>query len=266
MVSVSLTGVFVFLAAFASGDLQACELDHTHEFFGKALSEYVRDGEVNYAELKRNRKGLDEYLQELAKVTEPEFRKWTARQRLAYYLNLYNANTLQLIIDNYPIASIKKIGSFWKGPWDQPVVELFGNTITLNNLEHDTIRKQFDDPRVHFALVCAAKGCPPLRGEPYVAGRLDEQLDDQGKRFLGQSSKNRVDVKGKTVHLSPIFKWYGDDFVKKSGSVLLSIRPFFPEKAREALLNGYYDVSYTAYDWSLNDAKSVASKSENRGE
>ena len=255
MVPASLTGALAFLAALASGELCAGGPDHTHEFFGRTLSQYVSDGEVNYAGLKRNRTNLDRYLRGLGEVTEPDFRKWTDQQRLAYYLNLYNADTLQLIIDNYPVTSIKKIGSFWKGPWDQPAVKLFGKTITLNNLEHDIIRKQFDDPRVHFALVCAAKGCPPLREEPYVADRMNEQLDDQGRRFLGQSSKNRVSAKDGIVHLSPIFKWYGDDFVKKSGSVLLSVRPFFPEKTREVLLRGKYSIAYTTYDWSLNEAK-----------
>ena len=169
---------------------------------------------------------------------------------MAFLLNAYNAYTLKLITDRYPLKSIKDIGGWFSGPWDQPVVKLFGETITLNTVEHKILRKDYSEPRIHFALVCAAKGCPPLRGEAYVAARLNGQLDDQAKLFLANPAKNRVDVANHTVYLSPIFKWYGSDFEKKSGSVLTALKPYWPGKA---VATDDFKIRYTDYDWSLNE-------------
>jgi len=207
---------------------------------------------VDYTSLKARRQPLDQYLVEVASVAEPDFKRWTEPQQLAFLLNAYNAYTLQLIIDHYPVKSIKDIGSFFKGPWDQPVVRLFGRTLTLNNLEHDIIRKDYPDPRIHFALVCAARGCPPLREEVYVADRLEAQLDDQARQFLATPAKNRVDAVTRTVYLSPIFKWYGADFEKKHGSVLAALQPYWPKTSVAPAADDGFRIRYTDYDWSLN--------------
>ena len=188
----------------------------------------------------------------VASVAEPDFKRWTEPQQLAFLINAYNAYTLQLIIDHHPVKSIKDIGGLLKGPWDQPVVRLFGRTLTLNHLEHEIIRKDYPDPRIHFALVCAARGCPPLRDEVYVADRLEEQLDDQARQFLATPAKNRVDAGTRTVYLSPIFKWYGADFEKKHGSVLAALQPYWPKASASALAQGGFKIRYTDYDWSLN--------------
>ena len=132
------------------------------------------------------------------------------------------------------------------------MVRLFGRTVTLNNLEHDIIRKDYPDPRIRFALVCAARGCPPLRDEVYVADHLEEQLDDQARQFLATPTKNRVDASARTVYLSPIFKWYGADFEKKHGSVLSALQPYWPKENGSALAQGGFRIRYTDYDWSLN--------------
>ena len=133
------------------------------------------------------------------------------------------------------------------------MVQLFGQTLTLNTVEHGILRKDYVEPRIHFALVCAAKGCPPLRNESYVATRLDEQLNDQARQFLANAQKNRVDMESQTVYLSPIFKWYGVDFEKKSGGVLQFLKPYWPEQERTELEKGDFKIRYTDYDWSLND-------------
>lgn len=151
----------------------------------------------------------------------------------------------------YPIKSIKDIGHFWSGPWDLPVVHLFGRTLTLNTVEHKMLRTDYHEPRIHFALVCAAKGCPPLRPEAYVATRLDEQLDDQAGRFLANAQKNRVDAGARAVYLSPIFKRYGEDFEKKAGSVLAFLKPYWPSKPPAGYEN--FEIRYTDCDWSLNE-------------
>lgn len=154
--------------------------DHSHSTYSIVLNIYVKDGLVDYASLKSNPKQLDLYLIRLSSVTEGDFKEWTREQQLAYLINLYNAQTLRLIIDHYPIRSIKDI----RDPWHQNVVSLFGNKITLNALEHEIIRKNYDEPRVHFALVCAAMGCPKLPEQPFIASRLSMQLDEQGRNFL----------------------------------------------------------------------------------
>jgi hypothetical protein len=133
------------------------------------------------------------------------------------------------------------------------MVRLFGATTTLDFLEHKVLRKEYDDPRIHFALVCAAKSCPPLRSEAYQAGKLDEQLDDQGRKFLADPFKNRVDPREHVIYLSPIFKWYAGDFEKKAGMVLQFLKPFWPESVRQELERGDFKVRYREYDWSLNE-------------
>ena len=231
----------------------AAEFDQAHATFAGVLTEYVRDARVDYTALKAHPQDLHRYLDQVTAVSKSEFKKWNEPQQIAFLSNAYNAYTLRLIIDHYPVKSIKDIGGLLTGPWDQPVVKLFGETITLNIVEHKILRKDYSEPRIHFALVCAAKGCPPLRSEAYVAGRLDAQLDDQAKQFLANPSKNRVEAGERVVYLSPIFKWYGGDFEKKSGSVLAALEPYWPEKSAAALAKGNFKIRYTEYDWSLND-------------
>jgi len=239
--------VAVLLPALAP----ASSFDHRNAAFDALLKQHVNDGWVDYAALKANPERLDSYLAQLAAVSEANFNSWPEKQRLAFLINLYSAATLKLIVDHYPVKSIKDIGGAFSGPWKQDAVRLFGKVTTLDNLEHGIIRQQYHDPRVHFALVCAAKGCPPLRSEAYTADRLDEQLDDQGRTFLAQSQKNRVDAGARVIYLSPIFKWFAGDFEAKSGSVLKFVEPFLPEKGH-AVTDGF-KTKYTEYDWSLND-------------
>ena len=139
-------------------------------------------------------------------------------------------------------------------------MSLFGEKVTLDHVEHDLIRKDYKEPRVHFALVCAARSCPPLRGEPYTPDKLDEQLEDQGSVFMNTPSKNRVDLENRTVYLSKIFKWFSGDFEEASGSVLAFVRPYFPKDISKQLEEHEFAVEYMDYDWALNDLK----KSETR--
>src|SRR5258708_7569308 len=242
------------LGLIVSFRAQAAEFDQSYPLFDAVLKNYVMDARVDYAALKGHPQELGHYLDQLASVTKSDFRQWNEKQQLAFLINTYNASTLRLIADHYPVKTIKDIGSFLNGPWDQPVVKLFGQTITLNTLENGILRKDYAEPRIHFALVCAAKGCPPLRNEAYAGARLDEQLDDQAKIFLGTGSKNRVDANDRVVYLSPIFKWYGDDFTTKAGSVLNFVRPHFPGREAKEMGPAEFKIKYTDYDWSLNDS------------
>jgi hypothetical protein len=243
----------LLLAAFSCLGADSA-FDQSHQQLDRVLKRFVKDGRVNYSALQKDSKALHEYLGQVAAVSENEFKRWTQSQQLALLINLYNAATLDLIVQHYPISSIKKIGSFFKGPWDQPVVRLFGQTITLNRLEHEILRKKYKEPRIHFAIVCAALGCPPLRSEAYTPDRLNEQLIDQARIFLGNKQKNRVDIEKRVTYLSPIFKWFSEDFEKQSGSVLKFVALFYLAGVQEELKKGGFKIRYTDYDWSLNEA------------
>lgn len=221
--------------------------------FDGALKAHVRDGRVDYAALKQDSSGLRDFLDGAAAVSRSDFDSWNEKQQIAFLVNVYNAATLDLILRNYPVKSIKDIGNVLKGPWDLPVVRLFGGTTTLNTIEHKILRRKYQEPRVHFALVCAAKGCPPLRPEAYRPEDLDRQLDDQGRVFLTTPEKNSYDASRKTLRLSPIFKWFKEDFAKKSGSVPAFLGPYFPAGFPPDSAAGAYRIEHTYYDWSLND-------------
>jgi len=246
---------FRFLTFFAAFLFAATAqaFDPTHAAFDRVLKQHVRDALVDYRGLKAAPGPLDDYLAQLAAVTESEFTGWPEKERLAFLINLYNAATLKLIVINYPVKSIRSVGWLPGSAWKQKDVQLFGEKVSLDHVEHDLIRKNYREPRAHFALVCAARGCPPLREEAFVGNRLEAQLDDQGKIFLGTPSKNRVDTGTRTVYLSPIFKWFAGDFEGAAGTVIEFVAPFFPEASRDALAQGDFKVDYTDYDWSLND-------------
>ncbi len=247
---------FVWLLLLATGALLASParaFDQQHLALDGLLKKQVRDGWVHYSALKAQPKALDDYLTELAAVPEAEFRRWPEKDRLAFLINLYNATTLKLIVDHYPVKSIKDIGGFFSGPWKQSVVHLFGQVITLDDLEHGIIRVEYPDARVHFALVCAAKGCPPLRAETYVGSRLDAQLDEQGRVFLAQAAKNRVDEAARVLWLSPIFKWFSGDFERDAGTAVEFAARYFSPPHQILIITGNLQVKYTDYDWTLND-------------
>ncbi len=228
--------------------------DHTHGKYAKVLKKYVTDQGVDYAKLKSDPIDLELYLEDLSSVEESEFESWDTDNQLAFLLNLYNASTLELIAKHYPVKSIRKIGGLFRNPWKLKVVRVWGESRSLDWLEHEIIRTRYEDPRIHFALVCAAKGCPPLRQEPFIGHQLQDQLEDQTSIFIGQSEKNRVDLQNQILYLSPIFKWYRDDFVGESSTIVEYVRPYFPEGVASELTVGEFDVKFTDYDWTLNDS------------
>ena len=210
--------------------------------FDALLKKHVVNGRVDYAALKADPAPLKNYLEQAGAVPESEFKAWGEKRQLAFLINLYNASTLQLIVDHYPVSSIKKIRHGFKGPWDQPVVPMFGKMITLNTLEHKIIRPTYHEPLTHMALVCAAKGCPILRSEAYTADRLDAQLADQARRYLATPAGLVVDREKGTASISSIFKWYGKDFPSAHA---------FIEQYSSQNIDGL-KIKYLGYDWSLN--------------
>ncbi len=242
--------------------------DHNHQLYSEILQSNVKTGMVNYKKLKKTPKSLNAYLFKLSRVKKSQFNQWSKQQQLAFLINLYNATTLKLIIDHYPLTSIKRIGNWLRGPWDQPVVKLFGKRITLNNLEHQVIRQRYNEPRIHLALVCAAKGCPVLRNEAYTAKKLNAQLNSQTKQLLRNPFKFRIDRQAKIVYISPIFKWYGGDFIskyspkngfngfnKQQQSVMNFCSKYLAPREQQLLRKGGYSIKFLSYDWSLNEPK-----------
>ena len=226
------------------------------------LSTYVDDqGLVNYQALQAKREALDNFNSSFATVTPSTYATWSEAQQLAFWINAYNSFTLQSIIDQNPLKeSIKDIFGVWKiNKW--PILD---QQKTLDNIEHKTIRADFNEPRIHVALVCAAVSCPPLRNEPYTATQLDAQLDDQTRKFIASPQGFRIDRAEGTVYLSKIFEWYGDDWIDGYGiddkftgragqrAVLNFISAYLPEADQEYLARGNYKIKYLNYDWSLN--------------
>lgn len=225
-----------------------------HDLFASVLQTHVAEARVDYRALKTQPANLDLYLEQIAQIPQEQFTTWPRDARLALLINLYNAQTLRLIADHYPVASIKKIGVLPGAAWRIKIVRFGGQKISLDDLEHRVIRKEYQEPRIHFALVCAALGCPPLRGEPYDPRRLHDQLDDQARRFLADPSKNRFDAATGTLWLSPIFEWFAADFTPPAASLVDYIMPYLPEDTRRPLANSTSPkVRFSDYDWDLND-------------
>jgi hypothetical protein len=251
--------------------LAASALDHTHREWGTLLSRHVElapDGKssrVDYRGMAGDHVQLRSYLKSLSDVTESEYGQWPKAQRLAFLINAYNAWTVELVLSKYPdLKSIKDIGTLFQSPWKKKFIPLFGREVALDTIEHDMIRAPgaFDDPRIHTAVVCASIGCPMLRPDAFVADRLDEQLEDGMRRFLGDASRNRFDPATGKLMVSSIFDWYGADF-EQGHQGFDSLQSTFARYAdqlasapsdRARIRQGNYRMVFLDYDWRLNDS------------
>lgn len=219
----------------------------TDRLYAELLSTYVHDGVVDYQGLKADEKKLDAYLDILAGIA-PE--KLSPDDQFAFYVNAYNAWTIKLILTGYPgVKSIKDMGTWFASPWKKKICRIDGKMLTLDDIEHTILRPRFKDPRIHFAVNCASKGCPKLISEPYQGHILNRQLDDAARGFINDSKKNYLD--GDTLYLSSIFKWFAEDFDH-------DVFGFFSKYASGDLKNQLsagsrpVKIKYLDYDWSLN--------------
>lgn len=228
----------------------AFAFDHQHTFYAGVLEQVVKDGRVDYQRLHDDPGELDRYLDELASVSDRTFGSWTLSQRLSFLVNLHNATVLKMVATRYPVSSFRRVAGMFRDSWAQPVVRVFESRITLAALRDNLIRRSYAEPGVHLALCPAALGGPPLRAEPYVPERFYEQIEDQLTKFLADGRLNRVDQSRNRLYLSPLFRWYEDDFVRRSGSLVGYLRPFLPDGVGEKV-----GIRYLSYDWSLNDWK-----------
>jgi hypothetical protein len=243
---------FLFLLILTTN---AWSFDHDHKYFQEVLDNFVtRTGSqtlVNYSKVQKSPEKLNQYIKDLSEVSKRDFNSWSHDQKLVTLINGYNAWTLKLIIDHYPVSSIKDIGSFLSDAWEQEFIKWLDKIVTLNHIEHDLIRKNFNEPRIHFALVCAAVGCPSLQEKVYLASSLDTQLQKASDEFLQDKKKyySKTSNDEVTLYVSSIFKWYGKDFgSEKELKSYLAGGMRVPEDRKISL-------KFLDYDWSLNDSK-----------
>ena len=218
-----------------------------NRLYGELLKKYVRDGNVDYAGFKSEEKKLDRYLKILENV-DPE--KLSRNEQFAFYTNAYNAWTIKLILSGYPdVTSIKDLGSLIKSPWKKKIVRIDREVISLDHVEHEILRPRFKDPRVHFAINCAAKSCPPLQPEPFKGNILSQQLDDATRSFINDPRSYRLE--GDELYVSRIFKWFSEDFNDDVLGFFLKYTTGNLQKELEAK-SDRINVKYLRYDWSLN--------------
>ena len=247
-------GAIALLVVLATVPVTAGAQAPDHSTYDRLLNEYVEGGYFDYEAFVRDEDNLRNLKQYLDAMSTVDPRELSADQELAYWMNLYNASTIELVLRNYPLESIRDLDGWFGTIFSKEFIEVGDRTMSLDNVEHDTIRERFDEPRIHFALVCAARSCPPLRDEAYVGERLDEQLEEQTETFL-ESDKNRFTVRNGTLRaeLSMILSWYAEDFGGEDG-VMEFIGKYLPDRKRKLIQEGSYSVDYISYDWDLNQA------------
>jgi hypothetical protein len=215
--------------------------------YAELLKKYVKNGKVDYAGFKAEETKLDAYLAILQAVDSDSLSR---EEQFAFYANAYNAWTIKLILSRYPdVNSIKDLGSLLKSPWKKKIVRIDGDVISLDNVEHDILRPRFKDPRVHFAINCAAISCPPLKREPYQGNILHAQLDNSTRSFLNNQKNYKFD--GNSFYVSRIFKWFAEDF---DHDVLSFYLKYADSELRQKLeaKRSRLIIKYLAYDWGLN--------------
>jgi hypothetical protein len=247
-----------------------------HRAFSALLERHVHGELVNYTGLMRDRGMLDMYAKSVATVTPADMDKWDREERMAFWINVYNAYTLQLILDHYDagkgkyLDSIMAISNGNKNAWNLAIIPMPAfhpdgkeENLTLDQIENKILRPQFGEPRIHVAVNCASVGCPPLRGEAFSGANLEKQLAEQMKEFMAQPSRNAFEKNANKVELSNIFDWYGDDFKTEATDAepatdlrdyLIANGPTLAgvsAKDRAWIRDAH--LSFGEYDWNLND-------------
>ena len=230
---------------------QTTDTPFSHDLFNQVLQEHVDKGKVNYAKLKANSEKLEAYLDLLA-VAKPAEMSYNAQ--LAFWINTYNALVIKGVIDHYPTKSVRKVKAFG-GFFSRLKFQVAEETYSLNQIEHDIIRKEYVIPHVHFALVCASIGCPPLENSVYLPETIEEQLEAVTLKFVTNPEKVRLDRAKRRVYLSQIFKWYKKDFTEGYDGVPDFLADYLPTEDADFVLAEDVKFHYLDYDWTLNDKK-----------
>jgi len=271
-----LTLLFFMILNNSDSMQQPAPFDHGHRIFNDLLKENVDDSKVDYKGFINSKEEFIKYLDSLGDVTEQQYLSWTSEQRLAFWINAYNAFTVKAIIDNYPIKrSFTLVGIFYApknsilqipGVWKKLQFQAVGQNVTLDHIEHGILRKEFNEPRIHAAINCASISCPDLRNEAYIADKIENQLSDASAKCVNSPTKGvHIDKENKKIKVSKIFKWFGKDFFKnynmnefnvrsdKENGTLGFIYKYINDDEKEYVLNGDYKLKYLSYDWGLNE-------------
>lgn len=247
-----ITSIFIVILLIVNTNAQ------DHQLFTGILKDYVKNGLVDYENLRKDER-LPKYLNQLSGTN---IEKLTRNEKLAFWINAYNAFTLFIINKNYPVKSITDLHTggriigylLGKTIWDKEFIEINGSKFSLNDIEHKILRKM-NEPRIHFAIVCASISCPEIRDEAYVANKLETQLEKQATKFINDPSRNKFDLKNREAEISEIFNWFEEDFGNDEEEVLLYIAKYLPEEITNDIINNLteWDVSYMNYNWGLNE-------------
>lgn len=251
---VSLIALVLVSPAFAQ-EPAAKKTTFDHSKLDALLKQHVVGvGYVDYLSLKQEGAAdLDAYLAQLAKLDAAAYKQLPESERLALLINAYNACTLKLIIEHYPLKSIMDIPESKR--WKDERWQVAGRKVSLDQLEHEWIRKEFKEPRIHFAVNCASIGCPPLRAAAYTGASLDLQLEQQAERVHNTARWCKHHVMTGNLFLTKIYEWYADDFKRDAGSVLKYVAKYVPTVKETLRESRTPKVRYVDWDWSLNDRK-----------
>jgi hypothetical protein len=244
-----------------------------HSVYDTLLRKRVENGLVDYKGIKQNPEHLEKYLNQLKNVDPDSFQTWSKDAKKAFWINAYNAITLKGIVEQYPIEyggflerlrfpknSIRQINDFWNTVF----VPIMGKALTLDDIEHKILRKRYDDPRIHFVLVCASLGCPILESNAFTAETLDTRLDSATHRFIRNTNQVRVDKDENVLYLSSILDWYKEDFRysekvdlesynNKTKGIVEFVMKYISESNADYIKENQPEIKYLDYDWSLNE-------------
>jgi len=254
----SLLGAFAVLATAAA---PAAPVPPDYAAWNQLLTRWYDPARgMDYKDLEaRDGKTLAELRERLAEVDPAAL---PPPDRLAYWINVYNVNVVATVVDHYPVASIRDISTDWVtrlNVFKKDTVPIKGGMTSLDEIENARIRQGFKDPRIHFAINCAAVSCPPIRTEAFVGARIAEQLDDQARRFLNDPRRGaqvEVQANGVVIHLTKVMDWFADDFKKWGGGQVAFVRKYLPPDKQKLIdaAKGNVKLDFYSYDWSLNDA------------
>ncbi len=222
----------------------------SHQIWDQLVKTHVKsNGMVDYKGFIKEKEKLESYLKLLSE-NAPDRKTWSINQQLAYWINAYNAFTVKLIVDNYPAKSIRDLGPKLKIPlikdvWHYQFFKIGGVESSLDEIEHSILRKEFEEPRIHFAINCASVSCPALLNEAFVAERLESQLQKVTVAFINDPTRNKITADG--AQISSIFLWFKGDFTKK-GSLIDFLNQYSKVKIKSNA-----KISHLDYNWNLNE-------------
>lgn len=266
------------ISSYAIEKMEQDEFDQSYSVYNDLLNRYVKNARVNYEGFIDSKAEFVAFLKTMGDVDESDFESWSKEQKLAFWINAYNAFTIKAIIDHYPIRrSFSLVGIFYapsnsilqiKGVWTKLRFRAVGRMVKLDEIEHQILRKKFSEPRIHMAIVCASISCPDLSNRAYVAEKLEEQLAEASANFVNNPEKGVfVNENNRRVKFSKIFKWFGEDFIanygneklfnnyslKENAALNFTADYLESEQTKNYLMSNKLKIGYLKYNWHLNE-------------